>query len=299
MQLHQITKMMFDVATDTIVDPQTKAKTKKVWDRRNNIYEQAVRDDTLYGDLFDQAQTMIDTSDGVPRCGNCGWEVHGEQCDHCGVQLRHPVDEFDDDEGDIGIYTDDDDDGQIRLNGRDSYESDDGFVVSDEEVVGSAAGEAPSMLGELEWLGFLEHEANTDNERPIHQRGYVNDSDSDVEYTGTGHHHYSPGNDGYPSQDDESIIVDDDSVVELDLQYDSTGEYDFHDDAPDQYGSGDDYDDSDHNYDNYGRYTSPAPPAGIYSDQGLLDDEELETALDNFNGRRRTARLIYSDSDSD
>ena len=301
MQLHQITKLLFDVATDSMTDQEAIVKAKKIWRERNDVYEQASRDDSLYGDLFDQALTMIDVSDGVPRCGNCGWEVYGEHCEHCGVQLRHPVDEFDADEDSVGISSDDE---QIRLNGRDSYDSDDGFVVSDEEVLDDAAGEAPSILGDLDFHGFLEHEAHTDNERPI-QLSDDDDDDSDLEFIGDGHREYSSGEgqrNHHISRDSQSNMVDLDSLSDGELlQIHSDDGYDRFDDFSERQ-SHDSYDDDiqgNHHYDSHGHYDDDSPIISYELDsEHLLDDEDLQGALNNFNTNRRR-RVILSDTESE
>ncbi|KAJ9090975.1 hypothetical protein QFC19_009321 [Naganishia cerealis] len=87
----------------------------------------------LFGDAFESALTLIDRSDGVPRCGNCHWEAHGSRCLFCGAQFRVPRDDdyFDSDDGDA--YNEDDEEIVIHgqdedLDGPNEYDTEDSFL---------------------------------------------------------------------------------------------------------------------------------------------------------------------------
>lgn len=170
LSLRDMAKLVTEMMVDCTLDLDEKRRLRRVAQDRARAYDDDFRDNALFGELFDLATTMIDNLDGVPRCGLCGWEVHGLECDHCGAHLRRPVDEFDEDER--AAYEQDsldNSDIEIRLNGRDSYDSDDGFVVnSDEEVIN--VGEAVLSDADL-WHGLLERELDhdgSDDERGSH-----------------------------------------------------------------------------------------------------------------------------------
>lgn len=100
-------------------------------------YNLDVKNKSIFGDLFNNTvTTLIDCSDGVARCGNCHWEVHGSICSHCGTRFRRSTrningeSEEDEDE-------DDDEDAfedvvagfrqSVEIN---EYDSDDSFIDS-------------------------------------------------------------------------------------------------------------------------------------------------------------------------
>ena len=106
-------------------------------------YNLDVKNKSIFGDLFNNTvTTLIDCSDGVARCGNCHWEVHGSICSHCGTRFRRSTrningeseedeDEEDDDEDD----EDEDAFEDVVAGFRQSveineYDSDDSFIDS-------------------------------------------------------------------------------------------------------------------------------------------------------------------------
>ncbi|VEU22744.1 DEKNAAC103807 [Brettanomyces naardenensis] len=73
---------------DSIVegDPGRKVAIEKFVKEKNEDYE---KDSKAEGPLFEKtfvkfSEAVIDSSDGVPRCSVCHWEVHGSTCDNCG-----------------------------------------------------------------------------------------------------------------------------------------------------------------------------------------------------------------------
>ncbi|CAI5758359.1 unnamed protein product [Candida verbasci] len=70
-------------------------------------YNLDVKFKRLFGSVFQNSTlTLIDNSDGVPRCGNCHWEAHGSVCLHCGTRFRFAIDSDDDDEDDDEEFED-------------------------------------------------------------------------------------------------------------------------------------------------------------------------------------------------
>lgn len=72
---------------------------------------------------------VLDYEDGVRRCGNCGWEIVGNECVHCGMEFGGPRMEFETvhDDGPEEIS-----EGDYDLHNESG--SDDSFVVGDEEM---------------------------------------------------------------------------------------------------------------------------------------------------------------------
>lgn len=119
----------------------------------------------LFGDAFSSAVTLIDRSDGVPRCGNCHWEAHGSRCLFCGAQFRIPRDDdyFDSDDGDA--YNEDDE--EIVIHGRDEdlepneYDTEDSFL--DARDLSDINNDLRSDSDE--WQGFESgHESQSDRD---------------------------------------------------------------------------------------------------------------------------------------
>jgi hypothetical protein len=160
-QLKDVSKNITDLLIDTIADVEEKEKMLKQRQESLLIYEFDIKHDHLFGDLFKSALTLIDNSDGVPRCGNCHWEAHGSVCLHCGTRFRIPRDDayYDSEDGDA--YNEDDEEVN-ELN--EEYDSDDSFVDSrainqiNRDLVHSEDDDILSSDNELEvnaeWYGF-------------------------------------------------------------------------------------------------------------------------------------------------
>ncbi|KAL6452945.1 COX7 Cytochrome c oxidase subunit 7 [Candida maltosa Xu316] len=94
-----------------------------------NNYNLDVRSKSLFGELFNLGSTVIDTSDGVPRCATCHWEAHGPVCERCGMRFRrapnssYDFEDVDDDEENF-------EDVQGGFHHNDAYDSDDSFIDS-------------------------------------------------------------------------------------------------------------------------------------------------------------------------
>ena len=131
LQLKEICKNLLDMIIDSRLENHEILKNHKL--ESENNYNLDVRNKSLFGDLFNTTVTLIDTSDGVPRCGNCHWEAHGPVCQHCGTRFRiNPQSRF-------GVgYDDVDDEDEENFQhviagyhrAIDSYDSEDSFIDS-------------------------------------------------------------------------------------------------------------------------------------------------------------------------
>lgn len=131
LQLKEICKSLLDMIIDAKLENYEVLKNHKL--ESENNYNLDVRNKSLFGDLFNTTMTLIDTSDGVPRCGNCHWEAHGPICQHCGTRFRiNPNSRFG------AGYDDDDDEDEENFQDViagyhrevDAYDSEDSFIDS-------------------------------------------------------------------------------------------------------------------------------------------------------------------------
>ncbi|RCK57750.1 RING finger protein PSH1 [Candida viswanathii] len=131
LQLKEICKNLLDMIIDSRLENHEVLKNHKL--ESENNYNLDVRNKSLFGDLFNSTVTLIDNSDGVPRCGNCHWEAHGPVCQHCGTRFRvNPHSRFG------GGYDDDDDEDEENFQDviagyhreLDTYDSEDSFIDS-------------------------------------------------------------------------------------------------------------------------------------------------------------------------
>lgn len=131
-QLKEISYNISELLINFSDDVQESNSMKEQRDEMQNEYDEDFKVKKLFGDAFESALTLIDNSDGVPRCGNCHWEAHGTECLHCGSRFRIPRDDsyYDSEDGDA--YNEDDE--EIILEGRDEeeganeYDSEDSFI---------------------------------------------------------------------------------------------------------------------------------------------------------------------------
>lgn len=133
-QLKEISNNISDLIITLTNDPKESQQITEHREQMQNEYDEDFRRKKLFGDVFDSAVTLIDRSDGVPRCGNCHWEAHGSVCLHCGSRFRVPMEDsyYDSDDGDA--YNEDDE--EIVVYGRDNdseegpneYDSQDSFI---------------------------------------------------------------------------------------------------------------------------------------------------------------------------
>lgn len=155
LQLKDIGRNIVELLVETSTNEDEKRRLIKHRDRSIKIYEDDRENNQLFGDLFDGAVTLIDTSDGVPRCGNCHWEARGEVCNHCGHRLRSNIDENDEDEE--AAYDEDDDEVEaITLDGPNEYDTDDSFIDprNDVEIFGEQESFSGGSDQSLDWTGF-------------------------------------------------------------------------------------------------------------------------------------------------
>ncbi|KAI5960438.1 PSH1 [Candida pseudojiufengensis] len=131
LQLDEICKNMIEIIIDSKLDSSLQKRQIEGY----ATYESHSKDKSIFGELFhNYTFTMLDNSDGVPRCGNCNWEAHGTVCLHCGCRFRNS----DDEDGDSSEDEDDDDDDEddefyqdVRgIAEGNHYDSDDSFIDS-------------------------------------------------------------------------------------------------------------------------------------------------------------------------
>ncbi|ODV77043.1 uncharacterized protein CANTADRAFT_23876 [Suhomyces tanzawaensis NRRL Y-17324] len=181
-QLKDIAKNITDLIIETRSDQLERDRIAKHRNECISGYEYDVKHNRAFGEIFKSALTFVDTSDGVPRCGNCHWEANGDVCLHCGTRFRVPQeDEYD--------SADDDDyphefGGDHPRNSEDEYDSADSFVDnrgfaeinrdrardSDEDILSS------DNLSADDWNGFG-HEGTEGS--PIELGGYDDDGNED------------------------------------------------------------------------------------------------------------------------
>lgn len=151
-----VSELLIDVGGD-----EGKA-LKEAREEADAEYRQEIR--ALFGNAFTAtALTVIDNSDGVPRCGNCHWEAHGSVCLHCGTRFRVPRDDdyYDSDNGEA---YDEDEQEHEEL---DFYDSDDSFI--DRRAI-IENGILSSDESEGEWQGFSTEPVYVDDEADEDER---------------------------------------------------------------------------------------------------------------------------------
>ncbi|KAI3405632.2 PSH1 [Candida oxycetoniae] len=211
LKLSEICKTLLDMVIESKLESNIEAlKSRK--EECLSRYNQHFKQKKLFGDLFATTTlTPIDTSDGVPRCGNCHWEAHGSVCLHCGTRFRMPrysddEEEEDDDYEDvrtsrgvaIGVN-----EGELS----DAYDSNDSFIdsrpveeiegefstshnitFSDDDLDVLSSEDEATRAGLTDWNGFESASSSvvgsrTDRRRPIARLRIMSD-DSDFDIAG-------------------------------------------------------------------------------------------------------------------
>ncbi|KAM9919244.1 hypothetical protein OXX59_008086 [Metschnikowia pulcherrima] len=161
-QLREVSKSLTDMVIDTLEDAKYKEELIAARQQVIDEFEQATKSRSLFRDAFDSAQTLVDRSDGVPRCGNCHWEAHGSECLHCGARFRTPRGDsyYDSEDGDA--YNEDRE--EVEMYGIDAanYDSEDSFVDNrDVHEINNDGYESDGLLssggeqsGVESWEGF-------------------------------------------------------------------------------------------------------------------------------------------------
>ncbi|KAK6201133.1 associated with histones/Spt16/Pob3 [Scheffersomyces amazonensis] len=145
--LKEIIKNIQDLKLDVLVsidNPKVIEERARILHHREDQlknYELDKESQSLFDSLFTNSSvTLIDNSDGVPRCGNCHWEAHGPICNHCGFRIRGnrnnrelyydsmEGEDFDFDGDDDGDRDLEDDDSIVLDHNNEDYDSDDSFV---------------------------------------------------------------------------------------------------------------------------------------------------------------------------
>lgn len=178
LHLKDIGRSIVELLVETTIDENEKNRLIKHRDRSIKIYDDDKSNNLLFGDLFDIATTLIDTSDGVPRCGNCHWEARGDMCNHCGQRLRSGIEDNDSD-----AYDEDDEELAITLDAPNEYDTEDSFIDgrNDQEIFGeqnSYSGDSDEISGD--WTGFGDdiHEVDANElDDSLHGLTYGDDID--------------------------------------------------------------------------------------------------------------------------
>lgn len=129
-RLKDISKNITDIVIETMEDTHHKEQLESARQTILDDFEEARKKKSLFDEAFNSALTLVDNSDGVPRCGNCHWEAHGSTCLHCGARFRVPRLDlyFDSEDGDA--YNEDREEIELYGDERDAYDSEDSFVDS-------------------------------------------------------------------------------------------------------------------------------------------------------------------------
>lgn len=176
--LRQISRNISDLIIEMSKDKDEADRIKSQREEAIEEYQEDFEQNALFGDAFKSALTLIDRSDGVPRCGNCHWEAHGTVCLHCGTRFRIPREDsyYDSDDGDA---YDEDDEETTRYggNGREEYDSEDSFIDNGIPSIDLRGGDSSDddvreIYGD-EWTGFdnqsIGSSMNDDYEADLHR----------------------------------------------------------------------------------------------------------------------------------
>lgn len=159
--LKQISQTMTDLLIDITEDREEREAIINHRKDAVNEYMQDAENKALFGALFSSAVTLIDRSDGVPRCGNCHWEAHGTVCLYCGSSFRRSridysdLEEYDDDEEEDGEEQEETENYGTTV--ENAYDSEDSFIDDSAPEVYSNSDLSSSdaeFLGRSEWRGF-------------------------------------------------------------------------------------------------------------------------------------------------
>lgn len=186
-QLKEISNNLSDIVITLTEDPHESQQMTEHREEMQKDYDEDFRSNKLFGEIFDSAITLIDRSDGVPRCGNCHWEAHGSVCLHCGSRFRVPRNDsyFDSEDGDA--YNEDDE--EIVMFGRDNdsdeganeYDSQDSFIdqrdirrinrdlVEDDpnDILSTDDDEGHHSASSSDWHGFGDENQEGEEDNPI------------------------------------------------------------------------------------------------------------------------------------
>ena len=246
MKLNEVSKNLAELIIDARLDPNIESFV----DRNKEAmakYESHAKKKRVFGELFcGYSLTLIDNSDGVPRCGNCLWEAHGSVCLHCGSRFRNSDlirgadDDDDDDDEDVDEFYQD-----VPAADEEHDDSDDSYVDSHtaEEIIeemhdngDDQHNDSSSDEGEdgattfRNWYGgggggvyprlHIVYISDTDSEFDFHGRIY-SDSDDDSPrhmhfgYSNSPAAHVVLNLDGGDEEDDDDEVNDDDLIDAL------------------------------------------------------------------------------------
>lgn len=127
-RLKDISKNITDIIIETLEDNLHKEELSAARESALDDYEEGKKAKSLFEDAFSSALTLVDTSDGVPRCGNCHWEAHGTTCLHCGARFRVPREDLYHDSDDGDAYNEDEEEIELYGEENNAYDSEDSFL---------------------------------------------------------------------------------------------------------------------------------------------------------------------------
>lgn len=183
--LREIVATMVNLAIDMENNEDRKNKLIRAKENALEGYNRVTdQGSDIFGSKFKNTTvTLIDSSDGVARCGNCHWEAHGDRCLNCGTRFRLPRDDdyYDTDDDDS------DDQEQFTVNGiGDGIDSEDSFVVYTDEENEHGMGESEQdaiVLNEYDDDDFHSVNSSVDS---VQFEGF-SDTDPDLHFQN--HHH--------------------------------------------------------------------------------------------------------------
>ncbi|GEQ70901.1 hypothetical protein JCM33374_g4581 [Metschnikowia sp. JCM 33374] len=282
-QLREVSKSITDLVIDTLEDDKHKAELRDARTRVIDEYEEATKAKRLFRDAFNSAPTLIDRSDGVPRCGNCHWEAHGSVCLHCGTRFRTPHDDsyYDTDDGDA--YNEDREEIEMSEVDAPNYDSEDSFVDNREMYeINNDLEESDDLLStddnhsEAEpWEGFRQESEIYRSHDHAHAHAHAHAHDENVDYGDREEADLSLpqeiGSQSESEHDDGIIYLDDHAEVASQSGSDNQNPYYYSDDDEQTYN--DQMEDAveelhDQDVEDYSRHYEPDFDEGSDSDWG-------------------------------
>ncbi|GMF69618.1 unnamed protein product [[Candida] boidinii] len=130
-------KHTVQIFTDILIENDSSIEKSLNAHKEENLEQFYLDSKSANGQLFkgifnNFAEAVIDTSDGIPRCANCHWEVHGTVCLNCNRRLIYENgDEEDEDDLSDFVFGDGDGIGSGDAEGDYDDEDDDDYNDGD------------------------------------------------------------------------------------------------------------------------------------------------------------------------
>ncbi|KAI5970395.1 PSH1 [Candida margitis] len=325
MKLNEISKNLTELIIDAKLDPNVDSFVSRKKEAISN-YESHAKKKRVFGELFcGYSLTLIDNSDGVPRCGNCLWEAHGTVCLHCGSRFRNAdlirsADDDDEDEDEDEFYQD-------VPQEEDQYDSDDSFIDSRtaEEILGEMhdnrqedsdvqqnASPSEENLSSEDGTHAFRNWMSGNN--PRSHVIYISDTDSEFEYNpriysdsdddSPQHMHYGGGPGGNviidldaDDEENDAELIDALAEFQHGISEDEEGDEfrSLHEGHENEYDDDDDDDaDGDHYGDNDAVNIDNSGPEEYY-DEYDVDDDDDDDDVDDDNDNDNDDQNDYED----